>query len=121
MQRCAQCRQFIVAGGVRQGDKLYCNATCMESSQKPRQFCQECLASTTDQSTGNLGRINGIGVALMRAGGPPCPQCQSLLSRTWVTILYIPLIPLSKYRVLYLVKGSVIAGRSQFISRKMRN
>ena len=120
MHSCAWCGQLVVAGGVEQNGKRYCSANCARLSTAPSQLCPDCIATTTDKSTGNLGRLNGIGVALIRKGSvPPCPKCQSVVSRTWFTFLYIPLIPMGTYRVLYRVQQR-LAGRSTFFARKLK-
>ena len=63
-------------------------------------FCAACTAATTDESTGGTSQFNGFGSTLV-AGGDPCPECDSVQARIWITALFIPIGRGARYRVVY--------------------
>ncbi|GMR23335.1 MAG: hypothetical protein BMS9Abin37_1753 [Acidobacteriota bacterium] len=71
-----------------------------------------CLTETINEDTGNLERINGVGRSLL-GSGEPCRQCSSVVRRVWFTLLYVPIMPRSQYRV-------IPVSRCEFLSRKLR-
>ena len=73
-------------------------------------FCEDCCLTTTGQSTGDLGRINGFGRTLFREKGR-CRSCGSVECRIWYTFFFIPLIPGLRYRVIFLGGGRFLARR----------
>lgn len=63
-------------------------------------FCSTCTASTTPDSAGELFSVNGIGHVLYGWSGR-CDRCQSVIKRLFVCILFVPIWPLARYRVIY--------------------
>ena len=81
----------------------------------PDGFCDTCRAATTDESPGSVAAVQLIGTRLLGHSNI-CPACQSILQRKWVCF-GLPLIPLSKYRIIYLESGPYF---SRFLGRKLR-
>jgi len=96
INKCANCGATIVFG-KQTGDNQYCNDICRENHQKPG-FCGDCVAETTDVSPGGTFTYNGIGTKLY-GNDAKCPQCASVIKRKWFCILFIPVIPLKKFRI----------------------
>ena len=114
MARCAYCGQLILFGGLRQEPEAFCNERCLERLQSViahPNFCGACLATTGPQSSGGTFTLNGIGTKLY-GSKHRCLTCGSVIQRLWVCFLYIPIIPLSKFRVKYLRP-------TRFMSRKV--
>lgn len=65
----------------------------------PQHLCGLCVATTDDTPAPGTYRINGIGTAWL-GSQTPCPLCGSRIRSLWFTVLWIPLIPLGKYRLL---------------------
>ena len=93
--------------------RTYCSAACMKwLGDGPRDFCRKCAFESTAESSGNLQRLNGIGTTFV-GSSDACGECASVVRRVWFTVLYIPLIPLTRYRVLQV-------SPQQFYSRRLR-
>jgi len=107
---CSNCNATLISAAVKDGDLKFCSKKCHEHYKIP-DFCDDCISSTTDKSSGNLYRLNGIGTTLI-GFMDECPKCKSILKTYWFTFLFIPLIPLAKYRLKYVTKDS-------FITRKV--
>ena len=88
----------------------FCSRECHGHFVHPG-FCAACLHGTTEVSSGGTFTFNGIGTRLY-GGGDRCPVCQSTVQRLFVCVIFIPLIPLAKYRVKYVAP-------SRFVSRKL--
>jgi tetratricopeptide (TPR) repeat protein len=111
LDRCAECGRRIVFGGYTEGLARYCSTACYTGG--PFQgFCEECTSSTTEDGPGNTHLHNGIGTSL-RPRGERCPKCHSVLTRKWVVILLIPVIPLKEYRVRWI-------NHTQYVGRRLR-
>jgi hypothetical protein len=114
LKSCTNCGVFGLTLPYR--DKLgrtYCSAACAKwLGEGPREFCQRCLFETSAQSSGNLQRINGIGTTFI-GQSEECGECASVIRRVWITVVYVPLIPLAKYRVLQI-------SPRQFFSRRLK-
>ncbi len=78
----------------------------------PVDFCDACIEATAPYHTGGTFRLNGIGTTLF-GQDHPCPQCGSVVSRLWFCVLFIPIVPLGRFRVLWLSSG-------RFLSRAVR-
>lgn len=102
LEPCHRCHRRIVAGGVRHQEQVYCGGYCLRAyyGLEKRDFCQSCLRDTTSPSPGNTGTTNGTGTAF-RQNGPACPNCLAIPMRRYYTIFFLPVIPLLKYRVLW--------------------
>jgi hypothetical protein len=79
----------------------------------PRDFCHKCASETEARSSGNLRRFNGIGTGFL-GSSDPCQECASVVRRVWLTVFYLPVIPLEKYRVLQV-------SPEHFYSRRLRS
>jgi hypothetical protein len=111
---CTHCGSFGLTLPYRDNlGRTYCSEACMRwLGEGPRTFCQKCTFETTPQPTGNLQTINGIGTTFIGSSNI-CAECQSAIRRVWFTMLFIPLIPLRKYRVIQV-------SRQEFLSRRLR-
>ena len=74
-------------------------------------FCAQCTAISTDKSSGGTYTINGIGTKLY-GSQDRCPTCHAVTQTHWITLVYLPVIPLGKYRVKQVTPG-------RFLSRKL--
>lgn len=114
LKACTNCGVFGLTLPFRDNlGRTYCSAVCMKwLGEGPRQFCKRCTFETLTESSGNLQRINGIGTSFV-GQADPCAECASVVRRVWVTILFVPVFPLRKYRVLQI-------SPQQFFSRRLR-
>jgi hypothetical protein len=71
-------------------------------------FCDDCIATTSDVGTGNIGSINGTGARWYGAESP-CPQCGSVIKTLRPSFFWIPLPVGAKFRVIELSKDRFIA------------
>lgn len=119
MARCDRCTRLIRGAGVESEGQLYCSVGCSLRRQKAP-FCSKCEATTFNRPTGNLTRIQGIGVTFFRVlGQRPCSTCNSQLIRVWFTFFWIPLIPLARYRIIWSQKPSFTQDGTYY-SRRLR-
>jgi hypothetical protein len=109
-EKCANCEVRVVVGRKDEYG-TFCSRQCHDNFVHPG-FCDVCVSSTTDEPSGRTFTINGIGT-LLHGSGDICPICRSVIQRRFVCIGFIPVIPLSKYRVKYVAP-------SRFVSRKLR-
>ena len=114
---CANCNAWTLLPRNDSAGRAFCSSTCREWFNGPKGFCAECLAQTTDESSGNLFRFNGIGYSFVGRSNK-CPNCASIVQRRVVTLFFLPLIPAGKFRVLYPAAGSLL--NSRFYSRRVK-
>jgi hypothetical protein len=121
MERCGNCEKRILFGGVRTSDGAFCSQSCARGlAALLRGFCDACRSQTTDESTGNLTQINGIGTTLSLFDRDKCATCGSIVKTKWFCLVF-PLIPLGKYRVLYTQdKRSLTGSSARFLSRRLK-
>ena len=96
LKKCANCASTIVFG-KKDGENQYCNDICLEHHRHPG-FCPECVTETTDESPGGTYTLNGIGTRLY-GDAAKCPTCYSVIKGKWFCLVFIPVIPLGKYRI----------------------
>ncbi len=82
----------------------------------PDGFCVTCRAQTTDESPGGTFTFNYVGTRLI-GFRDICPYCGSVVQRKWFCFV-LPLVPLAKYRVLYLEEGG---SYRRYVGRKLRD
>ena len=80
-------------------------------------FCAACTAETTNKSAGGAFRLNGCGIGFS-GGTSQCPVCGSVKKGRWVSFLWIPIVPLDRYRMIYTHTGVF---SSQYYSRRLRD
>ena len=114
LKACTHCGLSAITLPFRDNlGRTYCSEACMLwLGEGPRTFCKKCMFETVVQASGNLSRINGIGAAF-GGSSDACPNCRSVVKRVWVTIFFIPVFPLSKYRVIQI-------SPREFLSRRLR-
>lgn len=115
LKSCTNCSAFALTLPYRDAlGRTYCSAACMQwLGEGPRGFCRKCQFETGTAASGNLQRINGIGTAFV-GSSEACPTCRSVVRRVWFTVLFLPVIPLARYRVLHI-------SPREFYSRRLRN
>lgn len=102
-EKCTNCGITVVQG--RRDDKgVFCSQECQSYFHHPG-YCQKCLSETMEENAGGLFTFNGIGTRF--AGKKSrCQVCNSVIQTKCICFLFIPLIPLGKYRVLYVTRYS---------------
>ena len=112
MKCCVACHQLIAFGAIRRDDKCFCSHACMSTVYEIG-FCEICLDETDECSPESLSQPCGCGVAFYNSWWHSnCVECGSQVARVWITLLYLPIIPLRRYRVFYL-------GDFEFIARRL--
>jgi hypothetical protein len=109
-ERCDNCGRRIFANARRARDGIWCSRACQSYSRQPY-FCRACVEETSDVSAGSTTTVNGVGTTLYGSASR-CPDCDSVIQTKWFCIIYVPIIPLGRYRVLY-------ASPSQYLSRQL--
>jgi hypothetical protein len=79
-------------------------------------FCEDCRAKTTDESPGDTIVVNFVFGMRLIGHDDRCAACGSVLQTKWLQIV-LPIIPLGRYRVIYLEKG-LLSGR--YVGRRLR-
>ncbi len=74
-------------------------------------FCPQCI-DTTEAKPGamRLLLMNGIGFRLGRSTNE-CPICHSVEARVWFCLFFLPIFPVTRYRLVFI-------GRDSFITRR---
>lgn len=110
---CSNCNGMILAFSHRdRNGRVFCSPTCLEWFNGPRGFCPKCIEETTDESSGGLTQVNGVGEAF-GTGSDRCPTCGSVVYQKIVTAFWVPVKRQSRYRVLY-------SSPSKFYSRRVK-
>jgi hypothetical protein len=108
-KKCINCGSRVV-WGLRDELGVYCSEQCRSFLHFPG-FCQTCADGTTAEDAGSTTTINGIGTRLYGSAFG-CPVCDSIVQTKFFCLLFIPVIPLGKYRVKYVSPG-------RYLSRKL--
>jgi hypothetical protein len=109
-EKCNNCDTRVIAG-KRDQNGIFCSTICQRFYQHPG-FCQSCDAATTPESAGSTFTFNGIGTQIYGSKSP-CSQCGSTIQTKFFCLIFIPLIPLGKYRLKW-------STPSHYISRKLK-
>jgi hypothetical protein len=109
-EKCGNCNARVIKGRTDEYG-TFCSRECHDNFVHPG-FCATCVHGTTPVSSGGTFTLNGIGTRLY-GSGDRCPICHSVVQRLFFCVLFIPLIPLGKYRVKY-------TAPNQFLSRKLQ-
>jgi hypothetical protein len=107
-EKCGNCGARVVKGRTDQYG-TFCSSACHDHFVHPG-FCASCLHATTEVSSGGTFTFNGIGTRLY-GSGDPCPVCRSVVQRLFFCVIFIPLIPIAKYRVKYVTPGRFLSRR----------
>ncbi|HEX7153165.1 MAG TPA: hypothetical protein VF618_16890 [Thermoanaerobaculia bacterium] len=108
-EKCQNCGARIISG-VRDEEGLFCSMECRNFFVVPG-FCDTCLSASTDVSSGGTFTFNGVGTKLYGSKGP-CEICGSVIQTAFICLLFVPVIPLARYRVKYV-------SPTRFLSRKL--
>ena len=114
LKSCTHCGVFAITLPYRDNlGRTYCSEACMRwVGEGPRTFCKKCEFETVGQASGDLNRFNGIGTAFV-GSSDVCPECRSEIKRVWFTVLFLPVVPMAKYRVIQ-------TSPQEFLSRRLR-
>jgi hypothetical protein len=74
------------------------------------EFCDQCLASSTDQSAGNTALINFVIGSCLLGNAGRCAACGSTIKTLWALVV-IPLAPFGSYRVQPTAQGRYLSRR----------
>jgi hypothetical protein len=110
LEKCNNCGVRLITGR-RDQNGIFCSAQCQVYYASPG-FCKSCDATTTPESAGSTVTFNGVGTKIYGSKNP-CSQCGSVVQTKFFVVIFIPLIPLGKYRVKW-------ATPSRYISRKLK-
>lgn len=108
-EKCTNCTTRVVMG-KRDENGIFCSTICQHFYRYPG-FCKSCSGSTTDDGAGSTYTVNGIGTKIY-GGKDPCQECGATIQTKFFVVLFIPLIPLGKYRMKW-------CSPTQYISRKV--
>jgi hypothetical protein len=106
---CANCESTIVFGGREYGGRRYCSQECEGWARHPG-FCAACLQATTDKSAWNWLSFRGARIRLAFRRDP-CPTCGSYLQTQVFALLFVPIIPLGRYRVRWVTPKRSVSRR----------
>ena len=113
LTECSNCESFAITLPFRDAaGRTYCSEYCLDWATQPTGFCPKCVADTTDYSLDGLFSLYGFGFDFRGSFGK-CPVCRSIIRRTWLTLLFIPVIPLRRYRVIH-------SSPHSFFNRRLR-
>lgn len=124
LDKCENCGSRVVFGGKTLDGKQFCFDECLSYFKNPN-FCSKCESESIDESPPYLHLyISGIGVGfpqsvygksiynfavyintlISKSFGSffkreTCSICNSTIRRYWFLLAFIPIIPLSRYRV----------------------
>jgi hypothetical protein len=89
-----------------------------DDTGQPTDFCEDCLAATTNESPGAVLALNfALGTTFYHSGGP-CPNCGSIVATKCFILFLIPVVRLGRFRLKYHRKGFF---GSSYFGRKLRN
>jgi len=108
-KNCVNCNGMVIKG-IETERGVFCSAECRDNAAHPG-FCAQCTSISTEKSSGGTFVVNGIGTRLY-GSGDRCPTCGAVTQTHWITFVYLPVIPLGKYRVKKVTP-------SRFLSRKL--
>jgi hypothetical protein len=114
LKACTHCGVFALTLPFRDNlGRTYCSEACMQwLGEGPRSFCKKCQFETIARASGNLSRFNGIGTTFLGSSNA-CAECRSVVKRVWFTVLFIPVVPMGRYRVIQM-------SPQEFLSRRLR-
>lgn len=107
-EKCGNCGSRVVKGRTDEYG-TFCSRECHDNFVHAR-FCDTCVRASTDVPDGGTFTLNGIGTRLY-GSGDRCPICQSVVQRLFFCVLFIPLIPIRKYRVKYIAPARFLSRR----------
>jgi hypothetical protein len=79
-------------------------------------FCAACRSQTTDESPGDTSTANFMFGTRLIGHDDRCSACGAVLQTKWLQIV-LPIIPLGRYRVIYLER-ELLSG--QYVGRRLR-
>jgi hypothetical protein len=110
-EKCQNCGLRLLINAKRDENGAFCSAVCQQYFRYPG-FCKSCAAATTEESAGSTFTMNGVGTELY-GSKDPCQHCGSIIRTKFIVFVFIPLIPLGKYRFKW-------ATPHRYVSRKLK-
>ena len=108
MARCTACNRLML-GGYHEGAERYCSLFCLTASDLDT-FCQSCIETTEAKSPGGTFTFNSFGTRLYFSRHR-CPTCHSVVQLKAFCALYVPLVPLGRFRVIYVDSARYVGRR----------
>lgn len=108
-ENCVNCNTKVLKG-IETERGVFCSGECRDNVAHPG-FCAACTAMSTDKTSGGTFTLNGIGTKLY-GSKDRCSTCGAMTQTHWITLVYLPVIPLGKYRVKKVTPG-------RYLSRKL--
>lgn len=96
---------------LRFNSNVFCSLTCKNFFQHPG-FCADCISETDEIPADSTFQLNGIGDRFWFPRDI-CKTCNSSIQTRFLTFLWVPLLPLDKYRILQIKPGF-------YVGRKLR-
>ena len=109
-QSCQNCGGLVLFHRHESGG-VFCSSVCRQFHNRPG-FCEACLKETHEVGAGGTRTVNGFGTSLLGRSAP-CPNCGSVIQRLFACALFIPILPLGRFRVKHCSPG-------HYFSRRMR-
>ena len=109
-ERCQNCGSRVLFGHKDEGG-IFCSRICHDYYKHPG-LCEVCLSQTVEIRFGGTATVNTVGTAYY-GRSDKCAHCGSVIRRQFVCILFIPVVPLGRFRVKYFSPG-------RFFSRRIR-
>ena len=92
--------------------------TAIDDGSRAVEFCEDCIAATTDKSPGGTLTVNfAFGTKFIHFGAN-CPQCNSIVASKYFVVFFVPVFHLGTYRLKYRDVGFF---SSTFIGRQLRD
>jgi hypothetical protein len=105
--KCQNCGRRVFGRPSPNEPGIFCSTRCRNNFMDPG-FCGACVAATTPTPAGSSIRINGIGAGFY-FGRDWCKTCGSVVQSQWFCVLFIPLVPMGKFRVKYVTPNRFLS------------
>ncbi|MDP1822264.1 MAG: hypothetical protein Q8L48_03450 [Archangium sp.] len=93
---CSVCRQTILVGWHRAGERLFCSSACLRSATHPG-FCRACMDATEAEGA-VVSSVDQMGTKLIGSWNR-CKVCDSVESLE-VVVFLVPILPVARFRVI---------------------
>lgn len=90
--------------------------TGQDARQGVHPFCGPCTDETIAWLAPDTETFNGIGT-LFYGAADPCPRCGSVVRRLYFCVLWIPVWPMGRFRIITL-STSLIGSRARYVGRR---
>ncbi|MEW2354246.1 tetratricopeptide repeat protein [Spirillospora sp. NPDC029432] len=80
-------------------------------------FCGPCTDETIAWLAPDTDTVNGIG-SLFYGAADPCPRCGSVVKRLFFCVLWVPVWPMGRFRIITLGR-SLTGSRTRYVGRRL--